>query len=150
MTTSREFISELLLAKANEIYDTHLQGEVRLDGWTAWELGQLYLELRKDWKCTSMTDLSRGVMDLIVLTVCAKVGCENKDQFHEEIKKVFPVTLLERKDFYSELMQSFSQCIRYPVDGKFLVWSAKNRRRPPRKPEGPPDLWSTYRESWPL
>ena len=146
--TSRELISELLQAKADKIYDEHLQNEVRLDGWKARDLGKLYLEAIKD---TSLKDLSHGVMDLLVLTVCAEIGTVNRDLFYEKILVIFGETMLETSDIYSQVNLSFDHCTRDPLQGKAHVWNSRYKKRPfRRKPQGPANLWSTWYESWPL
>jgi len=138
MATSKEMISELLQQKADEIYSNHMQKEVRLDGWTAKELGKLYLETKKD---TSMKDLSRGILDLLVLTVCAEIGTANRDRFYEEILAVFGETRLERSDFYSQVNLSFSHSIRDPLQGKADVWNSRQKKRPfRRKRRGPANM----------
>ena len=123
---SRDAVRERLHDKASTVKDKHLRNS-RLDGWTAAELVQLYLKTIED---KSLQDFAHMVMDLIVLTICARIGTSSRAEFLDEIRNTFPMEVVQGNDFFSRIHLSFDHSVRVPLKMRNLyVWSSRNSKR---------------------
>jgi len=123
---SRDAVVELLHDKARTVKDKHLR-KSRLDGWTTAELVQLYLKSIED---ESLQDFAHMVMDLIVLTICARIGTSSRAEFLDEVKNAFPMEVQKENDFVSRVHLSFDHSVRVPLKMRNLyVWSSRNSKK---------------------